>query len=216
MKQRILELSHIKPYMTVDPPEELTPGDCNILSVDPIDIGCTLCSIYNPPNGNEKDLISLMDRIMEIQRRDTIIIGDVNLDLLSEKASTIMDHAVASKSLTCTVGYIDHFISDHRLLRIKISKNVKRGAKEKKIFRKLNRRRWLQNAEELDQSEIYSFGDLAEILESTKQECTRIYAVRIGVGNRWITHDYLDLMKKRDRAYRRSQTISSPGMSSHS
>ncbi|KAL3277220.1 hypothetical protein HHI36_012570 [Cryptolaemus montrouzieri] len=28
-----------------------------------------------------------------------------------------------------------------------------------------------------------------------------MYAVKIGIGNSWITHDYLDLIKKRDRAY---------------
>ncbi|KAL3283432.1 hypothetical protein HHI36_006577 [Cryptolaemus montrouzieri] len=142
-------------------------------------------------NENAKKEISDANREKH-GNRDTIIIGDVNLDLLSEKASvryyqneisanhfeiqnqikenvtrisktsqTILDHVAASKSLTYTVGYIDHFISDHRLLRIKVSKKVERGAKENKKSKEL--RRWLQKAEEFDQSEIYSFGDLAEV-----------------------------------------------------
>ncbi|KAL3286029.1 hypothetical protein HHI36_000542 [Cryptolaemus montrouzieri] len=51
------------------------------------------------------------------------------------------------------------------------------------------------------QGNITTFEELANLLKSAKQKCSKEYCLKINPKNHWITTDYLNLMKTRDRKY---------------
>lgn len=222
-------------YMTKDI-SFVNLNDCNVLAVTLTTLRCTLWSIYRPPSSSIPVFLKEMDKLMEREKNQCLIIGDMNLNLLQEaniiseykniitmnafeiknkisvhnatratmRNSSILDHVLANKNLQCQIKLHDHMISDHKIMAINVNSKVKIKNKiEKKIKIKLDEKKWIELVKNnlQGQPDEISFAKMAEIIETSKMQCSKQYTIKIRTGNEWITPDFLKMIKKRDDLY---------------
>lgn len=70
-------------FQTRDVPVQ-EPHDCNIAAIYLSELNYMIYGIYRPPSSDSRTYVNLMDGIMEREDRPTLIVGDMNLDLLKE------------------------------------------------------------------------------------------------------------------------------------
>lgn len=56
--------------------------ECNVLSIHLVQENLNIISVYRPPNCKIQDFITELDKILESQRRNCILVGDMNINLL--------------------------------------------------------------------------------------------------------------------------------------
>lgn len=208
--------------------------DCNIVFLYLPKQKLSVIAIYRPPHSNCDVFSNELDKILEQQRNECIIIGDMNLDLLKQtqtinnyqniiqmngfkfqnevlprnatrvttNTASILDHIITNKNLACTIKLEDSDISDHKVIYIEIKKLIYLKKKEKVKRRFLMENKWLNNMQgKIEQNQITTFQQLAEIIDTTKNECTKEYSIKIKQNNYWITREYLSKLKEKDALY---------------
>lgn len=209
----------------------------NFVSINLLGCNIRLCALYRPPSLPFIDFIMELDEILNKNNWKTILIGDMNVNLLKNTApevttykntitingfkicnkineknatrvtaqsKTLIDHVISNNQITCDVRVSDKYVSDHNILEISVVEKVK--TKEKKIRKNhlvLNQSLFKQKFEEASKNtKIYSFELLVSVIQACKKEATNSYKLKHRDGNDWITKEFLDLMKKRDRLYK--------------
>ena len=105
--------------------------ECNFLSIQLTKQRCKIWSIYRPPNSDMSVFLTEIDKIMEKQNKDCIIIGDMNLNLLNDtttvkeyrnliemnafKIQNIISIEKATRTSKRTATILDHIISNNNI-----------------------------------------------------------------------------------------------------
>lgn len=216
-------------------------GDCNVVSLYLIKEKTTIIGIYRPPQNKTDIFVTELDKLLERQKNKTILIGDMNLDLLketqavkdyrnviemnafgiqnimtaenatrtTEHTATILDHVITNKNLTCNMKLQDHPVTDHKIIHTEVKKiMIERKTKEKVTRAYLNKELWMDDVrEKMNNVEINTFAKLAEIINETKKNATTEKTKKIKKGNYWVTTEYINKQKHRDKLYVRWKRI---------
>lgn len=84
---------------------EMEIEDCNILCVCLTKVNCVIINIYRAPRNKADVFLAQIDKIMETQKSPCIILGDMNLNLLSE-TDTIREYRNIIEMNTFTIQNI--------------------------------------------------------------------------------------------------------------
>lgn len=220
----------------------LSTDDKNIVMVYLKDLKISICCIYKPPNSDMKIFLSDMNKIMDMQKNECVILGDMNLNLLAntttvneyknliemngfqiqnyinsenatrqtENTATILDHVLSNKNITCDINLQEHMITDHKILFIKLNKTIPKNTKEIVERTRLNKQKWIETVKmKLEHQEITSFRELSNIISTSKSECTKKYKIKILNNNKWVTPNFMSLIKERDIMYKRWKRLQS-------
>lgn len=210
--------------------------DCNIVSIILPKHKLKIFGIYRPPQSIFENFIDQLDKMLEAQKEECILIGDINLDLLKNtqvvknykntinmngftiqneitlqkatrttlKTKTILDHILSNKNIKCLMTLEDHIVSDHKVIKIEVTK-IKLKRNFEKITRNyLDHNKWANNVKaRLRDQEITSFKEIVEIIQKEKANYTKEYTLKIKENNYWVTFEYIRKIKYRDKLYRR-------------
>lgn len=137
------------------------------------------------------------------QVQNTLTIEQATRISGSTKTASILDHIITNKDLKCNIKIDDHCISDHKIIYTKVNHIVYKKGKEYVERKKLNMEQWKNMVrEEINQAKnIISFSQITEIINKTKEKCTEKHTLKIKENNNWITKEYLNKIKKRDKLY---------------
>lgn len=126
----------------------------------------------------------------------------------TELTATILDHVITNKISSCKINLKNHMISDHKIMNISITNDLEK-MKTKKITRiKLDEQKWKQSVQEkLLNETVSNFSELTEIIKQTKIESSTTYTMKYREKNEWITSEYMEKLKKRDKMYERWKKV---------
>lgn len=137
-------------------------------------------------------------------------------NILNQKSATrttnntasILDHVITNKNITCTMKLEDHNVSDHKIIYIDIKKIRIKNIKQEIIKTHLDETEWQNRMkEELQKNDVKTFKQLMQLINETKELCTKKNTIKIRNNNNWITKEYIQKMKQRDKLYVRWKKI---------
>lgn len=132
-----------------------------------------------------------------------------NATRVTDKTASILDHIITNQKLDCKINMEDHSISDHKIIYVRMKKNIKKN-KEKIKKSYINTDLWLTTLQnEINQVEVKSFKTLTEIIKITKKQCTKEREIKIKEQNYWVTNEYINKIKERDKLYIRWKKVGS-------
>ena len=117
---------------------------------------------------------------------------------------SLIDHVLYNKRLNCSVKVLDDAIGDHRQLSIDVRQNIN-------IFReKINKtidiidynvfyKKFKQG---IANKQIESMENLINEIQNAKTQAVRKIIVKFHRGGDWVTSDFLNLLKERNRIYK--------------
>lgn len=119
-------------------------------------------------------------------------------------SKSILDHVLTNKNLDCNIAIQNH-ITDHKILNIELITNIKSPQAKKKLVHKkmvLNQNNFIKKFQQLvNNHEIDTFEMLSSAIQVCKKESTSQYEIKYREGKDWITKEFLELIKKRDKLY---------------
>lgn len=121
----------------------------------------------------------------------------------SQTTKTIIDHVLTNK-VECSINIKPCSYSDHNQLEITILEKPKihRPKTVLKII-KLNEISFIENFSIiLQNTEIDSFEKLIEVIKKAKGNASETINLRTQEGNDWITYEYINMIKERDKLYK--------------
>lgn len=136
------------------------------------------------------------------------LINSENATRETEASATIIDHVLTNKNVMCNIKLQEHFITEHKLLYIKINKAIKVKTKQRFEKSKLDIQKMVATVKtKLEHNEINSFKEHANLINDSKLECTSHHTIKILNHNEWITPEFIRHIKERDRLYIRWKKV---------
>ena len=119
---------------------------------------------------------------------------------------TILDH-VLNKKVHCYVNVLDDGVGDHRQLSVSVKQQVKLyRVKITKTVEIIDYNRYYRKFENLSNNEtIDSIDKLVTNIQKSKSLATKQKVVKFKEGSDWISGEFLDLIKERNKLYKKKK-----------
>lgn len=208
----------------------------NLVSIRLVDANINIVVVYRPPRYDLTEFLEMMNKLLTQQERKTLIVGDMNIDILdrtngsainyldtitlagfticngttsndatriSNGKSTLIDHVLVNRNIDCRVVPKMYKFSDHIPLSIEIFEKVKiHKPKQISHIDCVNSEKYKLYFSR-ESSNIIDFNTLKIVMENVKRKCTFKNKIKHHEGNDWVTIDIVNLIKERDKLYKK-------------
>mgnify|MGYP007007717066 CR=1 FL=1 len=121
---------------------------------------------------------------------------------ISNNKTSLLDHVLVNKKVNCEVSPIMYKLSDHLPLGIDVYENIKLfKPKTIKYVNIVNPDRYKDSFSNLG-NRMDDFDTLIKNIQNAKNGASYKIRIKQGEGNDWVTTEFMNLIKERDKFYK--------------